>query len=317
MNKKLFAAMQEQLKPGTETLEALEERLKATPAKAKPRWGRYVALAACAALAVAAIPVYSLLNPPLHAYALDAEPAREDLEQSKGGLLVPPLDVGIGIDGTHGIGEQPMVERPVQEEAAAAYQALMTRFETDCGAGGCPDWYGGAYIDQWGGLIVCVVEAPVEDKSLFLEIQEMCGGHSVGFRDVEYTLSHLNELQEQVVALMGETGIVDQLWRCSVDEENNRVAVTLPFASKRALAGLHRLDPAGDAIAVTVTERKPVQLVAPEEPTFYTIDPSLYEKEPPDPAYAVSPAPVQELPAEKTPSAPYDLPEVPAEERDR
>lgn len=307
MNKKLFAAMQEQLKPGAETLQALEERLKTAPAKTKPRWGRYVALAACAALAVVAIPVCSLLNPPLHAYALSAEPAREELGRPVTGLLTPGLDGGNGIDGTQ-VGDQecPTVERPVQEAATAAYQTLMTRFAADYGSDSYPDWYGGAYIDAWGGLVVCVVDAPVEDKSLYQEIWELCGSQAVAFQDSKYTLSHLTALQEQVAALMEETGMAKEVWVSGVDEEHNRVFVTLPFASKKALAGLHRLDPAGDAIAVTVTERQPVQLVAPEEPTAYVIDPAPYEKEPP--------APVEELPAEKPQSARYDLLEIPAVE---
>lgn len=267
MNKELFSTMQEQLKPGPQALEGLEAKLGAAPA-AKPRWGRYVALAACAALVLTAIPVYSALNPPLHAYALGAA----DMERKAGN---EDLGRGNGIDGTVPVGTgAAIVELPVQEEAAAAYQTLISRFTADYGAGNYPHWYGGAYIDEWGGLIVCVVGAPAEDKSLYLEIQELCGSQAVGFQDAKYPLAQLNGLQEQVVALLKEAELADSLWSSAVDEEANRLNVVLPFASKKALAGLHRLDPAGDAIAVTVVERQAVRFdTAPEEP-LYVIDPA-------------------------------------------
>lgn len=305
MNKKLFCEMQEQLTPGTETLDALARRLKAAPVAARPRWGRYVALAACAALVVAAVPVYGALNPPLHAYALGVEePARQEL------TLGGTLEKGGGIDGTHPItaGGADIVERPVQEEATAAYQALMARFAADYGQGNYPDWYGGSYIDEWGGLIVCVVGAPAEDKSLYLEIEEMCGGHPVGFRDVTYTLAHLNSLQEQVTELLKGLDFAEELWASGVDEENNRVDVTLPFASKKALAGLHKLDPAGDAIAVTVVERQEVNFTATEEPTAYEAAPGVSVQITPTPNELPVPEPLAEEPH-------YDLLELPQEKQ--
>lgn len=306
MNKKLFCDMQEQLIPGPEALAGLEERLVAQPVRkaARPRWGRYVALAACAALVVAAVPLYGALNPPLHAYALGVEePAKQEL-----GLMTG--DTGGGIDGTHPLtpGGADIVERPVQEEATAAYQALMARFAADYGQGNYPDWYGGSYIDEWGGLIVCVVGAPVEDKSLYLEIEEMCGGHPVGFRDVTYTLAQLNTLQDQVVELLKELDFAEQLWASGVDEENNRVDVTLPFASKKALAGLHKLDPAGDAIAVTVVERQEVNFTATEEPTAYEAAPGVSVQITPTPNELPVPEPMAEEPH-------YDLLELPQEKQ--
>lgn len=290
MDQKLFRDMQEQLVPGAEALEALDARLKAARLAKRPRWGRYVALAACAALVIAAVPVYGALNPPLHAYALGVEePAQQEL------TLGGTLEKGGGIDGTHPFtpGGASIVERPVQEEATAAYQALMARFTADYGKDSYPDWYGGSYIDQWGGLIVCVVGAPAEDKSLYLDIQAMCGSHSVGFRDVTYTFDQLNTLQNQVVELLKGLDFADELWASGVDEENNRVDVTLPFASKKALAGLHRLDPAGDAIAVTVVERQEPVFEVPAGSTQYPIDPA---------------------PGEELDGAHYDLLELPQEQ---
>lgn len=313
MNKALFSQMQEQLKPGPEVLAALEKRLEREVSGKRPRWGRYVALAACAVLVLAAGPVYTALNPPLHAYALgEAVPAKQEL-----GLMTG--DKGDGVDGTHPVlpGGAVIVERPVQEEATAAYEALMARFAADLGQGNYPGWYGGAYIDDWGGLIVCVVGAPEGDKSLYLDIQAMCDGHPVGFQDVSYTLAHLNSLQEQVAALLGELDFASQTWASGVDEEGNRVAVTLPFASKKALAGLHRLDPAGDAIAVTVVERVDPMAGEPdqtEEPTMYLVDPA-----------PVTAAPIEDLPGELPVPEPaeesdapahYDLLEEPGQVRD-
>lgn len=302
MNKKLFASMQEQLKPGPEVLDALERRLAAARPKRRPQWGRYVALAACLALVVAAAPAYLALNPPLHAYALGAVEELGDLRQEQDPLTG---DRGNGIDGTHAVGQgMPMVERPVQEEATAAYTALMDRFTQDYGPGNYPDWYGGSYIDEWGGLIVCVVDAPAEDKSLYLEIQSLCGSDAVGFRDVQYTLTHLNSLQEQVTGLLQDLRFADQLWASGVDEENNRLSVVLPFASKKALAELHRLDPEGDAISVTVVERQAVTLTGPDTAPGGTEAPAELPPEGKEPA---------DLPAPAEPGvAHYDLLEEPA-----
>lgn len=295
MKRDIFHSMREQMSPSDAAKAALEERL-TQPIAHKPHpWREYAVLAACVALLVTAVPVYTALNPPLHAYAVEAVEEITDLLEGTTNLV---SDRGSGIDGTQPLapGGADIVERPVQEEAAAAYAALMARFATDYEPDCYPDWYGGAYIDQWGGLIVCVADAPAEDKSLYLEIQAMCGGHSVGFQDVTYSLAYLNSLQKQVVELMRELDFADQLWASGVYEEHNQVAVALPFASKKALAGLHELDPAGDAIAVTVIERTAVSLTSPEEST----------------TPIVTPAPISELPAEKEAPAHYDL--LPLEE---
>lgn len=313
MDKELFAHMQEQLMPGPEVLDALEKRLEGEAARKRTPWGRYMALAACAVLVLAAVPLYTALNPPLHAYALgEAVPARQELALGTG-------DLGGGIDGTHPVlpGGAVLVERPVQEEATAAYEALMARFAADLGAGSYPGWYGGAYIDDWGGLIVCVVGAPEGDKSLYLDIQAMCDGHPVGFRDVGYTLSHLNALQDQVVALLDGLDFEGGRWASGVDEEGNRVAVTLPFASKKALAGLHKLDPAGDAIAVTVVEHGdplPGEPGQTEEPTMHPIDPAPAATQPIQDLPGELPVPE---PAEESDApAHYDLLEEPGQVRD-
>ena len=65
MNKELFSSMQEQLKPSAQARAALEERL-AQPVKKRPAPWKYGALAACAALVLAAWPIYRALSPALH-----------------------------------------------------------------------------------------------------------------------------------------------------------------------------------------------------------------------------------------------------------
>lgn len=307
MKHEIFNSMKGQLNPSLQTQAELQEAL-SQPVKRKPvRWQRYVAVAACFALVVAAFPVYGALNPPLHAYAVEVEAAtRQELEAGSG------LDQGSGIDGTHPVGtREPTGERPIQEEAAAAYEALMARFATDYGKDSYPDWYGGAYIDDWGGLVVCVVGAPVDDKGLYLDIQAMCGGRPVSFQDVTYPLSKLNALQMETVALLEGLNFAPQLWASGVDEEHNRVDVALPFASKKALAGLHKLDPAGDAIAVTVVERREPVFEVPAGSTQYpSIAPAPGGDVDGDPggySYDTQPIPITELPGEVTQPAHYDL----------
>lgn len=307
MKRDLFRSMREQMTPSDDAKAALEERL-ARPIAAKPHpWRKYAVLAACVALFVTAVPVYTALNPPLHAYAVGTvEEVTGLLGDKTGGATDLVSDRGSGIDGTQPLtpGGADIVERPVQEEAAAAYAALMAQFATDYEPGCYPDWYGGAYIDQWGELIVCVADAPLEDKSLYLEIQAMCGGHSVGFQNVTYPLAHLNSLQEQVVELMRKLDFADQLWASGVYEEHNQVAVTLPFASKKALAGLHQLDPAGDAIAVTVVERTAVEFEwkvgqPTEAQPGGDVDGNPDGYSGPGETYNTLPVPISELPAVK------------------
>lgn len=264
MNRELFSEMQRQLKPSYEAEEALKAKLEAAQTKGKVRWGRYVALAACAALAVAAVPIYGALNPPLHTYAVDAGGAVAE----HGEVISLTGGKDASQTGEPNTGDLPggaVVELPVQEEATAAYEALMDHIDNAGpslidSAQRFPDWYGGAYIDEYGGLVVCVVGAPLDDKSLYLHIQDLCGSQAVAFRDVKYTLNELNALQEKAVALLQELDFAQELWTAAVDERNNQVTVALPFASKKALAGLHKLDPAGDAISVTVLEHEPVVL---------------------------------------------------------
>jgi len=126
-------------------------------------------------------------------------------------------------------------------------RAAAARFAADWGPGAYPDWYGGAYIDPSGALIVNLVEAhDSADKTLALQIQDWAGG-PVGFGSVKYSLSYLRRLQEQAFDAMYGLGLSVG---CSVDEEAGRVVLTLSSVTDEALALLAELDPEDDAILV-------------------------------------------------------------------
>ena len=67
MNKNLFCSMQRKLIPSQQAVDQLKERLvQSAPAGQQPIPWKYGALAACAALLIAAYPIYHTLSPTLH-----------------------------------------------------------------------------------------------------------------------------------------------------------------------------------------------------------------------------------------------------------
>ena len=67
MNKNLFCSMQRKLIPSQQAVDQLKERLvQSAPAGRQPIPWKYGALAACAALLIAAYPIYHTLSPTLH-----------------------------------------------------------------------------------------------------------------------------------------------------------------------------------------------------------------------------------------------------------
>ena len=67
MNKDLFCSMQRKLIPSQQAVDQLKERLvQSAPAGRQPIPWKYGALAACAALLIAAYPIYHTLSPTLH-----------------------------------------------------------------------------------------------------------------------------------------------------------------------------------------------------------------------------------------------------------
>ena len=253
MNRELFVSMQKRLSPSPEARAALEARLAGKRRRAVPR---YAVLAACLLLAAAALPLGRIVRDRA-AWAQVTAGFRPGVSASEPRLHSCVIsDAAAAADHTAG-GTGRNEELPggalvredaaAQEDAAAVYQNLMARFAADWGPGEYPDWYGGAYIDPSGALIVNLVEAhDSADKTLALQIQDWAGG-PVGFGSVKYSLSYLRRLQEQAFDAMYGLGLSVG---CGVDEEAGRVVLTLSSVTDEALALLAELDPEDDAILV-------------------------------------------------------------------
>lgn len=253
MNRELFVSMQKRLSPSPEARAALEARLTGKRRRAVPR---YAVLAACLLLAAAALPLgrivrdraaWAQVTAGFRPGAPVSEPRLHSCVRSDAETAADHTAGGTGRNEELPGGALVREDAAAQEDAAAAYQNLMARFAADWGPGEYPDWYGGAYIDPSGALIVNLVEAhDSADKTLALQIQDWAGG-PVGFGSVKYSLSYLRRLQEQAFDAMYGLGLSVG---CSVDEEAGRVVLTLSSVTDEALALLAELDPEDDAILV-------------------------------------------------------------------
>ena len=171
-----------------------------------------------------------------------------------------------------------VVDIPVQETAAAAYQNLMAQFEKDCGPGSYPEWYGGAYIDENETLVVNIVEGgEPEDKALFLKIQDWAGTDQISFGNVKYGLGYLRDLQDRAFEAMSELGLAAG---CGVNEETGQVELDLSAVTDEALRLLAELDPADDAILVRVGQAAVAEdTAASEAPDGYIHIPAPAEND--------------------------------------
>lgn len=171
-----------------------------------------------------------------------------------------------------------VVDIPVQETAAAAYQNLMAQFEKDCGPDKYPEWYGGAYIDENETLVVNIVEGgEPEDKALFLKIQDWAGTDQVSFGNVKYGLGYLRDLQDRAFEAMSELGLAVG---CGVNEETGQVELDLSAVTDEALRLLAELDPADDAILVRVGQAAVAEdTAASEAPDGYIHIPAPAEND--------------------------------------
>lgn len=241
---------------------------------ARPRsnWKALAACAACAALVLAAYPVYRAFNPPLHDYAVVERGGILETQQKAiapaGGADVPapalPGGAYIGEDdssqenGIDGIGyDIPGQDVPVQEAAMAQYDGLLQGlggqdgYEPEIG----PDWFGGAWIDNdyypEAKLAVAIVDG-FRTAELEAQIQEWCGGEVV-FRDVKYSQKDLYTLQDQAVKTVTSPGYELQ-FAVGVYVMDNCLGVDIygDAIPDAVLAELARLDPDGDAIRVRV-----------------------------------------------------------------
>ena len=152
---------------------------------------------------------------------------------------------------------------------AEDYQKLMDRFD-----GQYPDWYGGAYIDRSGWLVVQLVEdKDPGDKSLELQVLDWTGSDTVMFSSCKYSLAQLSELMDQLNALPDKDmkcGDVMAGW--GINEEANRIELTLTQVNDHILSVLARLDPDDDAIYVQVGQRATAD-VGTEDPAVHHVIP--------------------------------------------
>lgn len=180
---------------------------------------------------------------------------------------------------------------PVQV-GAEDYQKLMDRFN-----GTYPDWYGGAYIDSSGRLVVQLVEdKDPGDKSLELQVLDWTGSDTVMFSSCKYSLAQLSELMDRLNALPDtdpQCGEVMAGW--GINEEANRIELTLTQVNDHILSVLARLDPDDDAIYVQVGQRATAD-VGTEDPAVHHVMPGGVPVPDDEDLAAVEPYYVEELP---------------------
>ena len=205
---------------------------------------------------------------------------------------------------------------PVQV-GAEDYQKLMEHFN-----GTYPDWYGGAYLDESGRLVVQLVEdKDPGDKTLELQVLDWTGSDTVMFSSCKYSLAQLSELMDQLNALPDtDPQCREVMAGWGVDEEANRIELTLTEVNDHILSVLARLDPDDDAIYVQIGQRASVDSIVKEgeDPAVHHVmpggatvpdDEDLIAEEPrydgahydvqdlpqqKGPAFAVDPAPVED-----------------------
>ncbi|MCI8303767.1 MAG: hypothetical protein HFF52_03975 [Lawsonibacter sp.] len=299
MNKKLFDSMNEQLSPAPEVRAALNEKL-AQPAKKRPGlWKKYGALAACAVLAVGVLGVSrypgwehilqnyrpSVLKTELHSYVTVDGPGGYVQEnttttETGGGDTGAPNTGGLPNRDHAPSGALPggtyAGDAPSQGEAVNAYEKLMDHFN-----GQYPDWYGGAYIDNTGTLIVQLVEREdPADKSLELQVIDWTGNGRVGFSSCKYSLAHLSSLMDELNALpRKDMKCSDVMAGWGIDEVANRIELTLTQVYDPILSILAELDPDDDAICVQVGQRAsrggdvPTNSAKTEDPVSHDVMP--------------------------------------------
>ena len=183
-------------------------------------------------------------------------------------------------------------DAPSQEEALNAYEELMDRFN-----GVYPDWYGGAYIDSSGWLVVQLVEdKDPADKSLELQVLDWTGSDQVMFSSCKYSLAQLKELMDQLNALPGQDmKFRDVMAGWGINEEANRIELTLTQVNDHILSVLARLDPDDDAIYVQVGQRATAD-VGTEDPAVHHVMPGGVPVPDDEDLAAVEPYYVEELP---------------------
>ena len=188
------------------------------------------------------------------------------------------------------------------QPGADAYQLLMDHFgET------LPDWFGGAYVDGSGALMVLLVEGQDPgDKSLELKVLDVVGALPVGFTSAKYSRNDLMRMNDELLDLLDGKGL-PATWGIYDDQNRIILDVSEPLPDD-LLAAIAKIDPGDDAILIRVIGESAVvtpDLVKgppPAEPIGAPAAPGGVT-EPQEKAPAV----VQDLPGEKAAPAEYDL----------
>ena len=258
MNDPIFSQMKEQLIPSPAARAALEEGL-SRPVRRPVHRCRYWVLAACLLLA-AALPLgHALLFPPLHSYVTVEEAAGQEQDAStqeaapRPGLIISESGLGPDTlpaeegepydlsrlpasaqDGGYPAQQLPSAEGETSSDAdtgegALLLERLTREIQREYGNGTYPDWYGGGYLDSAGDVVVLLVQGWVS-----------CAR-------ARYSLASLTKLQEQICA---QPSVKAVLSSCALDEENNRLVLSLTRADDEALSALAVLDPRDDAVYV-------------------------------------------------------------------
>ena len=331
MNKELFEHMRKQMTPSPQVRAALSEKL-AQPVKKRPvSWKKYGALAACAALVIGAFSLYNFYQDKENWTIIvrNFQPDPIELTMHSYVMVDGPIgyiqenaatnDTGTGaaeiLPGGAYVGDVPV------QEGAEDYQKLMDHFD-----GYYPNWYGGAYLDSSGWLVVQLVEdKDPGDKSLELQVLDWTGSDNVMFSSCKYSLAHLNQLMDRLNRIPTTHPYQAEYFAgWGIDEEYNRIVVSLTEAEPVSLSVLAGLDPDDDAIYVQVGQRAsagdysgnketpsvqyvvPGGATVPDDEDLIADEPYYYEGVRDGAHYDVEDLPQQKLPAFGVDSVPEE-----------
>lgn len=216
------------------------------------RWRTFVACAACMALMVCAYPVYRMIHPPLHSYTIEAGGnASETLDGDKavagGGQSSLPGGVYVG-DGLNSAGD----DTPEDKAAVGQYDRLLQGMGVNEGnKADYPGWFAGAWV-HGDKLTVAIVDG-FRNPELESEILDWVQS-DITFVDAQYSYAYLDSLMDKTMVCIDGIGLnygigVNVIANCLEVELYSETAA--PEFNK-VLAGLSKLDPAGDAIDIKV-----------------------------------------------------------------
>ena len=94
--------------------------------------------------------------------------------------------------------DEKTMRRIKESKSSLQYEKLMDSFEeTETGELIYPNYYGGSYIDDDGGFVVCVVAANAEEKKYASKsIEETINASDFKIENVKYSYNELEEMME-------------------------------------------------------------------------------------------------------------------------